>query len=292
MAEENSGDSTTEKVCQTPNKASDDETRNFRKIVFANAPKIRRKSHNKRSVRRTCEELVANFYPETEVSYEAMKLKLMCQFERCSRQTILAYLGRPETRQKETVDHLVQYAKSGTTTNKTHTFIHKLPERKGYVEIFGLASLQKDNRTGKTVFRLYHTRQTELNEEFASPLINPPHESSALKEGSSEVSEEVKDALAYAKRQVSEKSTMKNFLSFNSVPVGAAKSTDEQPVLRRDERETEIERELLSERKNLRSVKVFADSTIVNNKKSESKLGEEEKRLFRALDSSCREGSP
>jgi len=118
--------------------------------------------------------------PETLVSYNALKMRLITQFDRCDRKTILAYLGRPKTRQTETIDHTVTYSKSGTTTNKVHTFIHKLPPKKGYVEIYGLAALQtdfetvllSDFKTGKVMFKLFHTRQTELP-EVQSPLETP-----------------------------------------------------------------------------------------------------------------------
>ena len=176
-------------------------------------PKIKRKPYNKRSIPKTAKALVESFYPETEVSYDALKYRLMTKFGRCSRQTILSYLGRPETRQKETVDHLVTYRKSGTVTNKSHTFIHKLPEKKGYIEIFGYASLFE--KRNKCYFRLFHTRQTDLHEEFVPPQT-PPHESYAQEESVNiqDLSEEE------FVRQFSEAKlslvTSKNFLSVNS----------------------------------------------------------------------------
>jgi len=288
MAEENSGDSTTEKVWQTPHEVdSADETRNFRKIIFTNAPKIRRKSHNKRSVRRTCEELVASFYPETEVSYEALRLKLITSFDRCDKKTVLAYLGRLETRQKETIEHTVNYLKSGVITNKQHTFIHKYPAKKGYLEVFGFAALHTDSKTGKLWFRLFHYEQKKID----SPLRIPPHESSALKESDNEF----KVALAEAKRQIRQSCPNKNSLSVNSVREG---SVAESPVLQanvNDEtRDGDRERAIEGERK----FEVGESIPDVNNKvdidlskSSESNLSVEEKRLFRALDSSCREAS-
>jgi hypothetical protein len=273
---------------QTPNENIQDstqkqgETENYKTIstqqerqlfqkVFQ--PKIKRKSYNKRSVRKTCEDLVNSFYPETEVSYDALKYRLMTKFGRCSRQTILSYLGRPETRQKETVDHLVTYSKSGTITNKSHTFIHKLPRKKGYIEIFGYAMLFEEGN--KCKFRLFHLRQTEINECF-SPPQTPPHESYALKECSCEVSEEFKEELAYAKRQVSKNSTSKKFLSVNSDLVCDTK----KPVLQANGSDVVIDGE---EREYIKREKKF--------EMSESNLTDEEALLFSLYDSSCKEAS-
>jgi len=276
---ENNQDST-QKQGETlnPKRFSEEEKQLYQQVF---SPKIKRKPYKNRSVKETCEKLVNSYYPEKEVSYEAMRLKLICSFGRCSRQTILSYLGRLETRQKETVDHMVQYNKSGTITNKSHTFIHKLPEKKGYLELFGLATLCKDNKKGQGYFRLHHPRQTALNEEL-SPPQTPPHESYALKESSDEVSEEFKEALAYAKRQVSEKSTIKNFLSVNSDSVCVKK----KPVLQANTKRSDVvidgeEREYIKREKKFEV--------------SETKLSAEDKlyedRLFRALDSSCQEAS-
>jgi len=167
---ENTQDSTQKQgEVLNPKRFSEEEKHLYQKVF---SPKIKHKPYKKRSVLRTCEALVARFYPEREVSYDALKMKLITDFNQCSRQTILAYLGRSETRQKETVDHLVQYSKSGTTTNKTHTFIHRLPAKMGYVETFGLATLFTNQPNGKVWFRLHHKRQTVLDEE--SPPRSPP----------------------------------------------------------------------------------------------------------------------
>ena len=223
----------------------------YRKVF---SPKIKRKPYKNRSVRKTCEELVASFYPETEVSYEAMKMKLTCKFERCSRPTILAYLGRPETRQTEKVRHTIE---SGTTTRtKDHTFLHVLPEKMGHIEKFGLAILCKDNKKGKVYFRLFHPRQTAIDEEF-SPPQTPPHESFALNESSCEVSAEFKEALAYAQRNPVEIPTKKNFSLLNS----SSEGVKEKPVLQAnpkvdETRDGDRERESINKEKNLRCVKV------------------------------------
>jgi len=93
-----------------------------------------------------------------------MKLRLITKFQRCSRQTVLAYLGRPQTIQVERIEQDVRYLKSGTTTLKEHTFKHKLPSKKGYLELFGYATLHNDYKTGKIWFKLHHERQTTLAE--------------------------------------------------------------------------------------------------------------------------------
>jgi len=246
------------------------EKRLFQKVFN---PNIKRKPYRKRSVRKTCYELVASFYPETEVSYEAMKMKLTCKFERCSRPTILAYLGRPETRQTEKVRHTIE---SGTTTRtKDHTFLHVLPEKMGHVEKFGLAILCKDNKKGKVFFRLFHPKQTTIDEEFGPPQT-PPHESFALNESSGEVSAEFKEALAYAKRNPTKILTKKKFSLLNS----GSEGVKEKPVLQanpKDEGRDGDRERVVKQRKKFEV--------------SESKLSDDEKRLFDILDSSCKEAS-
>ncbi len=244
-------------------KGSEAEERRLYQKVFQ--PKIKRKPYKKRSVRKTCEELVNSFYPLTEVTYDAMRNRLISQFDRCSRQTILSYLGRPETRQIETIRHNIKT--QNTERSKDHTFTHILPAKRGYVEVFGFAFLQQ--RGVQTFFKLYHTRQTEINEPF-SPPQTPPHESYALKESSCEVSAEFKEALAYAKRQVSENSSKKNFLSFN---IGC-KDVKEKPVLQANPKgETDGDRERVFKRE--KKIEV-----------SKSNLSVEERRLFGVYDTS------
>ena len=264
---------------ETPKSFSTEEHRLYNK-VFDNQPKIKKKPYRKRSIRKTCEELVNSFYPETEVSYEALRLKLIASFDRCSHPTILSYLGRTETRQKQTIDHTVNYLKSGKTTEKKHTFIHRYPAKKGYLEVFGLATLHTDSKLGKTWFRLFHTKQVKLD----SPLRNPPSESFALKESDAEF----KEALAYAKQQVSAKCPNKNFSLVNSVSVGV----DKKPVLQDNVNTSTSDGDRERVVKTKKIFKVSESNPENNNKTpvlSESNLSPEERRLFRALDSSCRE---
>jgi len=148
-----------------PKRFSEEENQLYQRVF---CPKIKRKTLKLRSVRKKCAELVDSFYPITEVTYEAMKLRLI-QLDRCSRQTILKYLGRPETRQIETVRHTIRTQNSERA--KDHTFTHILPAKRGLVEVYGYASLV--NKKGKLVFLLHHTYQTDLEKQFVSPPAPP-----------------------------------------------------------------------------------------------------------------------
>lgn len=90
-----------------------------------------------------------------------MDKALITRFERCDKKTRLAYLGRPATRQVEHIDQTVRYQKTGTITFKDHTFTHRLSAKKGYLELFGLATLFVD-KNGKAWFRLHHKKQTAV----------------------------------------------------------------------------------------------------------------------------------
>ena len=183
------------------------EERNFQKITFTNAPKIKKKPYKKRSVRQVCEDFYDHFKDEKTVLYDVARRWLIQEKTRCSRQTILAYLGRPKTRQVDKVDDHVLLDGGGSKLIP-HEYIRNLPKKTGYLELYGLASLMTDRVKGKTWFLLHHTKQTEIP-IFSSPLTNPQNESCALKESDAEF----KDALAYAKRQ---NTSNKNILSCNS----------------------------------------------------------------------------
>ena len=244
-----------------PKRFSEEENQLYQRVF---CPKIKRKTLKLRSVRKKCAELVDSFYPITEVTYEAMKLRLI-QLDRCSRQTILKYLGRPETRQIETVRHTIRTQNSERA--KDHTFTHILPAKRGLVEVYGYASLV--NKKGKLVFLLHHTYQTDLEKQFVSPPRSPPNES--LNESShEEVTVEFKDAFAYAKEHEAKISTSKNFLSFNN----GFKCIDKNAVLQRNvnDEARDGDRERVFKREKKFEV-------------SESKLSSEEKRLFSFYDS-------
>lgn len=138
---------------------------------FTTKPSIRRKKTGHSLVRRIAQELVESWYPETIVAYEAMDRRLLTQFERCDKKTRLAYLGRPATRQVERIEQQVRYRKTGTITHKDHTFTHRLPAKKGYLEIFGLTTLFTD-RDGKAWFRLHHTIQETLARQPPIQRVN------------------------------------------------------------------------------------------------------------------------
>jgi len=261
-----------------------EETRNFQKITFTNAPKIKKKPYKKRSVRKTCEELVASFYPDTEALYGVMKRRLVQKFDRCNRRTILAYLGRPATTQVQKINHdIIQ--RSGNRA-KEHRFTRRLPAKKGYLELFGLASLMNNRLQGKTWFKLHHTRQTILN-EVDSPLRIPPSESFALKEVSKEQLE-FKAALAYAKKHETKFGSNKNYL-----PVIPSKGDgDETPVLQVKDSIVRDGDERESYTRDIK-FKVSESNREINNKtpiSSESELSEHEKRVL-GLGSSCKEAS-
>jgi hypothetical protein len=90
-----------------------------------------------------------------------------------------------------------------------------------------------------------------------------------------EVDEEFNEALAYAKHQVSEKLTTKNFSFLNSGSVGV----NEKSVL-------QVKRDVGRDRERERDIKQRKKIEV-----SESKLSDEEKLLFSALDRSYREAS-
>jgi len=248
-------------------KKSDTASKDFEKITlekrltiekpFTTEPKTRRTKRGNRSIRRTVEELVDSWYPETQVNYEAMRLRLITRFERCSRQTVLAYLGRPKTIQVEHIEQNVRYLKSGTQTLKEHTFKHRLPAKKGYLELFGLATLQSDPRTRRVWFRLHHQKQTRLI---------PPE--TPLPEITEEVSRYgvTKD---------------KNFLSVDSVPEPTverhANGVFEENIAEKERRER-----LLSERKKRRDEHI--------RKKICPELTEEESRILQVA--STKEARP
>lgn len=218
------------------------ERNQLHKVTFTSAPKIRRKKTWNRSVRNVCEELVNSFFPTTVVPYNAMKMRLMKRFNRCDRKTVLAYLGRPKKRQVEKIEQVVQYQNSGATTVKNHTFTKKLPAKKGYLEIYELAELHYEPKTGEVWFKLNHTFQSTL-----PPPSTPHHES--FKECS------------HVPRI--------NSLCLNSGSKGVGEKKFLKPKL--DVRRTEKERELLRGREN-RSSESNIDEERRNNVRKSVKL--------------------
>lgn len=111
----------------------------FSHAGFTTEPKLRRLTwHKQQSVKNRACALQESFYPTTQVSYAAVKKRMASLLGIVDRASVLAYLGRPAYQKRQRLDQEVIYRRSGTIVNKTHTFIHRLPEKKGYIELFGL----------------------------------------------------------------------------------------------------------------------------------------------------------
>jgi len=91
-------------------------------------------------------------------------------FDLCDRATILAYLGRPQVKKSHRIDQEVVYLRTGTRVPKTHTFRRRLSAKKGYLELFGLGILFI-NDEGKWYFKLHHTRQETLDQNYGNVTI-------------------------------------------------------------------------------------------------------------------------
>ena len=214
--------------------------------------------------KRQCEDLVASFFPTKKVSYAAMNHRLFTHFNRCNRKTALDYLGRVRTHCVQKVSHTIQ-AQTGSRA-KSHIFARNLPAKIGYVQKYGLATLETNTRTGETWFILHHKEQTKIDE-----VISPhtPH-SEALEEVSQE---EFASALAYAKAHPVEIPTLKKYIP----RIAHEQEVCETSVLQR-ESNTGTDGE---ERETYTRKIIF--------KVGESKLSDEERLLFGVLDSSCKE---
>ena len=106
--------------------------------AFTTEPKIRRVVwHKQLTVRTRATVLQESFYPTADVPYNAVKQRMAALLGIVDDQSVLAYLGRPETVSRNNVGQIVRY-ESGTTVNKRHTFIRLLPVKKSYIEVFGL----------------------------------------------------------------------------------------------------------------------------------------------------------
>jgi len=113
--------------------------------VFTTEPKIRRVIwHKQLTVRTRATVLQESFYPTADVPYSAVRQRMAALLGIVDDQSVLAYLGRPETVSRNNVGQIVRYA-SGATVNKRHTFIRLLPVKKGYIEVFGLGYVYVKN---------------------------------------------------------------------------------------------------------------------------------------------------
>ena len=249
-------------------KGSEAEEKRLYQKVFS--PNIKRKPYKRGALRRVCNELVNSFFPTKKVSYAAMKRRLLTQFDRGNRGTVISYLGRPAYRQIQKMDQTVE-TQSGSKA-KTHIFSRSFKAVVGYVEDFGLATLYDDKSKGETYFILHHTEQTSL-----VPLALPPSET--LEE--SACSNEFSEALKLAKDEDYQKSTLKKYISRNRVTKDVSKKAALQPnttVYDGEERET-YTREI--------NFEVGESNRQINNKTavlSESNLSAEELKLFSAYD--------
>jgi len=113
--------------------------------AFTTEPKIRRVVwHKQLTVRTRATVLQESFYPTADVPYNAVKQRMAALLGIVDDQSVLAYLGRPETVSRNNVGQIVRY-ESGATVNKRHTFIHLLNAKKGYIETFGLGYVYVKN---------------------------------------------------------------------------------------------------------------------------------------------------
>ena len=156
-----------------PKSFSEKEKTLYQKVF---SPKIKRtrKPYKKRSVRKVCEDFYEHFKNEKEIPYDVAKRWLIQEKERCSRQTILAYLGRPFTRQVNKVDDNV-LLQGGGSRIVPHEYVRNLPKKTGYIELFGFAFLFTDSLTGKTWFKNHRVEQARID----SPL-QPPQTRASL----------------------------------------------------------------------------------------------------------------
>lgn len=93
--------------------------------------------HKQTTVKTRCHALQESFYPDNDISYEAVRMRMASLLGIVDRKSVLAYLGRLEGYVNSRVEQTVQY-ESGTTVRKHHSFRKKLPEVKGYIDIFNI----------------------------------------------------------------------------------------------------------------------------------------------------------
>jgi len=94
--------------------------------------------HRQSTVKVRAAALQESFYPTTDVSYNAVKQRMADLLGIVDRASILAYLGRPQTKKEQKITQIVRYQARGSIVNKDHTFRQILTAKKGYIETFGL----------------------------------------------------------------------------------------------------------------------------------------------------------
>jgi len=128
--------------------------------AFTTEPKIRRVFwHKQQTVKTRATVLQESFYPATDVHYNAVRQRMASLLGIVDDQSILAYLGRPETVTRNQVSQMVRY-RSGAVVNKDHTFILKLRAKQGYIELFDLGHAYVKNN--EWWIHWNHTEQTTL----------------------------------------------------------------------------------------------------------------------------------
>ena len=100
--------------------------------------------HKMKTVRIRSLVLQESFYPTADVSYAAVKTRMVTLLGIVDCKSVLAYLGRPKYEQKSMMNQTVTYLKSGTVVPKKHSFRRKIAAKRGYIDVFGLGYVYAD----------------------------------------------------------------------------------------------------------------------------------------------------
>lgn len=113
---------------------------------YTTEPKLKRLSwHKQDTVKTRATALQESFYPTIEIQYSAAVNRMASLLGIVDRSSVLAYLGRPASKKRNEIDQEVTYVRSCTRVQKRHTFIQKLPIKKGYIETFNLGYIYVEN---------------------------------------------------------------------------------------------------------------------------------------------------
>jgi len=124
--------------------------------------------HKLGTVRTRACALQESFYPTPEVHYAAVVTRMATLLGIVDRQSILAYLGRPDYVQQSFMSQIVTYQKSGTIVPKKHSFHRKIKAKRGYIALFDLGYV--DIKEGEWVINWKH--KGLVNEVFSGRLSN------------------------------------------------------------------------------------------------------------------------
>lgn len=175
---------------------SQDTVKSFSQKPFTTKPKIRRLTwHKQQTVRNRVYALQESFYPTKDVSYNAVKVRMASLLGIVDRSSVLAYLGRPKYEKHQEIDQTVHYIAASSRVRKRHRFTHKLPAKKGYIELFGLGYVY----SVKSVWFIHwsHVEQLTLSQS----------------EGSKQGSSIVDFSLSCGTREVGEKAHLETHVS-------------------------------------------------------------------------------